>query len=126
MQQPIIFKPDPAAEFFTDEGCFILENANSPLDPDCSVARARVRPGVTTRWHFLEGTAERYLILSGMGKVEIGDLPPTLVEPGDVVIIPPGAPQRIENVGVEDLVFYCICTPRFLVERYFEVENPIS
>ena len=40
-------------------------------------------------------------------------IPPTEVGPGDIVLIPAGTPQRIRNPGDEDLVFYCICTPRF-------------
>lgn len=41
-----------------------------------SVARARVEPGRTTRWHRLEGIDERYLILEGCGLVEVDEQPP--------------------------------------------------
>jgi mannose-6-phosphate isomerase-like protein (cupin superfamily) len=37
-------------------------------------------------------------------------------------VIPAGAPQRIENVGEQDLVFYCICSPAFEQERYEALE----
>jgi len=50
----------PEAEFYTAEGCYINELSNSDADPEASIARARVRPGVTTRWHCLAGTTERY------------------------------------------------------------------
>lgn len=116
---------DPAAEFFTEEGCFILELSNSDADPDVSIARARVRSGVTTRWHRLAGIAERYVILSGAGRVEVGDLPAEEVGPGDVVLIPPGCRQRIACVGDEDLVFLAICTPRFRPEAYEDMD-PVS
>jgi mannose-6-phosphate isomerase-like protein (cupin superfamily) len=105
---------DPSKEFPTEENCFILEVSNDARDPDVSIARARVRPGVTTAWHRLEGIVERYVIVRGKGRVEIGDLPPTIVGEGDVVRIPPNVPQRITNVGDEDLVFFCVCTPRFM------------
>lgn len=117
-----IRSPDPAAESFTPENCHVLELANLPGDPDCSIARARVEPGATTRWHRLAGTAERYVILAGRGRAEIGDLPPREVAPGDVVLIPPGCPQRIANVGPGDLVFLAICTPRFRPERYEDID----
>jgi mannose-6-phosphate isomerase-like protein (cupin superfamily) len=40
------------------------------------------------------------------------------VSAGDVVIIPPGARQRIANTGPADLRFLALCTPRFRPENY--------
>ena len=115
--------PDPSAEFPTGERCHILELSNAPGDPDLSIARARVEPGATTRWHRLAGVAERYVILAGRGRAEIGDLPPRAVAPGDVVLIPPGVRQRIANTGHDDLVFLAICTPRFRPEHYADIDS---
>jgi len=111
-----------AAEFYTDERCYINELANTDADPAASIAQARVRTGVTTRWHRLAGIAERYVILSGSGRVEVGDLPPQEVGPGDVVLIPPGCRQRIACLGDEELVFLAICTPRFRYEAYEDID----
>ena len=36
----------------------------------------------------------------------------------DHVRIPANTPQRIANVGDVDLVFYCVCTPRFVQSAY--------
>ncbi|KAA3628190.1 MAG: cupin domain-containing protein [Proteobacteria bacterium] len=108
-------------EYFIEEGCFILELANSAEDPQLSIARARVIPGVATRWHRLRDTAERYLILEGTGSVEVGEDSPRNVSPGDVVLIPPMMRQRITNTGDIDLVFLALCTPRFLPENYESV-----
>ena len=107
-----IFPFDPP-EFFTPEGCYILELSNSAEDPAASIARARVAPGATTRWHRVRDTVERYIILEGEGHVEVGGLLPREVNPGDVVLIPPDCRQRITNTGARDLVFFCVCTPRF-------------
>jgi mannose-6-phosphate isomerase-like protein (cupin superfamily) len=112
----------PESEFYTDEGCFIIELANTDADPAASIARARVRPGFTTRWHRLKGTAERYVLLSGRGRVEVGDLPPEDVFPGDVVFIPPDIRQRITNLDNEDLIFLAVCTPRFRPEVYEDID----
>ena len=112
MENPLDLKT-PAAEIWTEERCFITELANTPADPDCSIARARVEPGGITRWHRLAGVIERYVILSGCGRAEIGDRPPREVGPGDAVLIPAGCRQRIANTGDVDLVFLAICTPRF-------------
>lgn len=120
--QPAVFRANPASEFFTPELCFISELSNSANDSAASIARARVAPGVTTRWHRLKDTAERYVILEGHGRVEVGDLAPQEVGPGDVVLIPPLCRQRIANTGSTDLVFLAICTPRFRPECYEDVD----
>jgi len=112
----------PEAEFYTAEGCFINELSNIDADPEASIARARVRPGVTTRWHRVLGATERYVLVSGAGKVEVGNLPAQHVAPGDVVLIPPGCRQRITCLGNEDLIFLAICTPRFRPEAYEDVD----
>ena len=114
---------NPVAEFYTPEGCYINELSNTEADPDASIARARVRPGVTTRWHRLEATTERYVILEGVGRVEVGNLPPQAVGPGDVVLIPPSCRQRITNLGGQDLIFLAICTPRFRPEAYEDIDG---
>lgn len=117
-----IRRMNPVAEFYTPERCYINELSNIAADPDASIARARVRPGVTTRWHRLKATTERYVILEGTGRVEVGSLPPQEVGPGDVVLIPPSCRQRITNLGGEDLVFLAICTPRFQPEAYEDID----
>lgn len=121
--EPEIRHPDKADEFFTGEHCFILESSNTAEDPAVSIARARVAPGVTTAWHRLDGVVERYLLVEGRGRVEVGELPPEEVGPGDVVRIPAGVRQRITNLGEGDLVFYAICSPRFEPDCYVDLEG---
>lgn len=122
MLQPKIVNYDETTEFSTPERCHIVEISNIPDDEAVSIARARVEPGVTTAWHRLNGVAERYIIVSGTGQVEIGDLGPTEVVAGDVVIIPPDMRQRITNTGEVDLVFYAVCSPRFTSACYVSLE----
>ena len=122
--KPQILTIDRGIEVYTPERCYIIELANIPDDPDASVALARVVPGITTRWHRLVGTIERYVIIEGRGRVEVGDLPPREIAAGDVVIIPALCRQRITNVGTHDLTFLAICTPRFQQKNYEDVENP--
>jgi len=110
-------------EFYTPEKCHIAELSNSADDPDLSIARARVEPGITTRWHRLHDTGERYFILQGTGRVEIGDLPPKDVKVGDIVIIPPLSRQRITNTGPSDLIFLALCTPRYQEGVYEDIED---
>ena len=118
MSKPQLLRADPAAEYFTEERCHILELSNSALDPDVSIARARVEPGVTTRTHRVAGTVERYVILEGQGQLHVDGLPEQTVMSGDVVVIPAGVAQAISNTGEADLVFLCICNPRFEWHNY--------
>ena len=113
-----ILRPDEADEYDTEERCFILELSNAASDEALSIARARVEPGVTTAWHRVIDTTERYVILDGTGRVEVEGLAPQAVGAGDVVIIPPGVRQRIANTGAVDLVFLALCTPRFRPDNY--------
>jgi mannose-6-phosphate isomerase-like protein (cupin superfamily) len=112
-----------AVEYFFKEGCFITEWWNRPEDGAVSLARVRVERGKATRRHRLKETVERYLILEGKGRVEIGEETPAEVGPGDVVFIPAGVAQKIENLGEEDLVFLVLCTPRFTEDRYEDLEE---
>lgn len=117
-----IHRVDPASEQLTEERCHILELANHDGDPALSIARARVEPGVCTRWHRLRGISERYLILEGEGLVEVGAMAAQTVGPGDVVLIAPSERQRIRNSGPRDLVFLALCTPRFRWDAYEDVD----
>ena len=126
-KRPMILRGATSQEYWFEEGCHITEWLNSPDDPGLSVARARVAPGVTTRLHRLVGVAERYVVLSGEGRVELVGADSAMasadhfvsdIEPGDVVVIPPGVAQRVTNIGEQDLVFLALCTPRFTRAAY--------
>jgi mannose-6-phosphate isomerase-like protein (cupin superfamily) len=110
--------PDPGKEYLSSEGCRILETWNTDSDPAVSVARARVAAGITTQLHRLHGVTERYVILSGSGVARVGTRAPARVNAGDIVSIPAEVSQQITNDGTIDLVFYCICTPRFIPACY--------
>jgi len=120
--QILVQHPDDADEYYFKEGCFILELLNSEKDPEVSIARARVSPGVSTRKHALRGTTERYVILSGEGRVSIDGVDTTM-HTGSVAVIPAGVCQSIKNTGAEDLVFLAICSPRFTLECYQDLER---
>ena len=115
-------EPKPGLrETWTRERCFLSELLNDPALPDVSVARARVEPGVTTERHALT-VLEWYVIESGEGRMQLGDDPPFAVGPGDSVRIPAHCEQQITNTGDEDLLFFCVCVPRFEVSCYLPCE----
>jgi mannose-6-phosphate isomerase-like protein (cupin superfamily) len=121
--QAKILRHDAAKEYFFQEGCYINELSNHQGDSALSIARARVEPGITTQLHRLNRSTERYCIISGKGQVEIEGLAVQSVSVGDVVIIPPGASQRITNTSDDDLVFLALCTPRFEPDDYHALDQ---
>ena len=117
--QPKIVKADTLKPYLTPEHCYIAENFS---DKDVSIAVATVKPSVTTKAHHLKGIQEIYIITCGEGKVTFSGSQPRLVSAGDVIVIPADASQKITNTGQTDLVFYCVCTPRFTESCYFDDE----
>lgn len=120
--EPQIQRTDESKEFYTEERCHILELSNTDSDTGLSIARVRVEPGMTTAWHSIIDTAERYIILSGIGRVEVEGMEAKDVQQNDVVIIPASAKQRITNTSDTDLIFLAVCTPRFEQARYQHLE----
>ena len=123
MNKALISRYSPESEFLTPERCYINELANTLDDEDCSIAVARVPPGTTTELHSLRSVVERYVIIEGEGWAEI-DGRETRVGRFDVVSIPAGRSQRITNTTTRDLLFLCVCTPRFTPEVYDRLEGP--
>ena len=121
--QPSIKKFSLTGEYYFHEGCYITEISNSQDDPNLSIARARVEPGVHTELHYLKDTVERYVILQGEGLVEVGSLLRKSVSIYDVIIIPPNCSQRITNTGSEDLLFLAICSPKFKNDAYKQLND---
>ena len=116
-----IVRSDSRNEKYLDERCFITEILNTESHSDISIAKARVLPGITTALHKVKYTSEKYYILSGTGEVEIDGVISGQVKSGDLVLIPQNITQRIKNTGADDLIFLCVCTPRFEPENYEEV-----
>ncbi len=108
-------------EVWTEERCWIAELLNDPAIPDVSLARCRVEPGVTTQLHRL-AVREWYVIEAGTGTVRVGDAVPRPIAAGDVVEIPAGVSQQVTSTGPIDLVFQCICLPRFTPACYESLE----
>lgn len=108
-------------EVWTEERCWITELLNEPGVPDVSLARCRVEPGVTTQRHRLS-VREWYVVEEGRGLMEVGGGEPRPIGPGDVVEIPAATAQRVTNTGARDLVFQCVCLPRFTPGCYESLE----
>ncbi len=99
----------------------MTELLNHPSEPNVSLALGRVEPGVTTQLHSLS-VDERYVVYQGRAMMEVGGGPPYEIGPGDCVRIPAHISQRCTNIGDEDFIIYCVCTPRFTPECYKNLE----
>jgi mannose-6-phosphate isomerase-like protein (cupin superfamily) len=114
----------PPVETWTEERCWITELLNEARLDEVSVARCRVEPGVTTALHALS-VREWYVIESGVGRMRLGKTGENeeyRVQAGDTVAIPAGCPQQIANIGAGDLLFLCVCVPRFTNASYTTLE----
>ncbi|MFQ6005054.1 MAG: cupin domain-containing protein [Woeseia sp.] len=121
MHNSIVKGGSPRDEVWTGERCFIKELMNDPAIPEVSLAQCRVPPGTTTQLHRLS-VDEWYVINQGSGLMEVGSDTPFEVCPGDTIAIPAGVSQRITNTGESDLVFHCVCIPRFRSDSYESLE----
>lgn len=76
-----------------------------------SLAEATLAPGAGTRRHYHARTEEIYVVLGGSGRMEV-DGDERDVEPGDAILIPPGAWHEIKAADAE-LRFLCCCAPQY-------------
>jgi len=109
-------QPCTISEQYFDERLYAAEYINIDAIPEFSLARCRVEPGVTTQLHHLS-VNEWYVVESGEGRMELDSVEED-VAAGAIVQIPKGVNQRITNTGGEDLIFFCVCLPRFTPEVY--------
>jgi len=109
-----IVNRNQSAPFITKDGSTIrslLDRTNSSA-ANQSLAEASVPPGGATALHRHPKTEEIYYILSGAGRMQLGDETRD-VGPLDAILIPPGTRHTIANTGSEPLVFLCCCAPPY-------------
>lgn len=99
-------------KFSANDGCDIqelLHPANDLVDIPYSIAIASVQAGKRSYKHRLE-QSEVYFILSGSGIMHMNDKEKGLQQ-GDVVLIPAGSVQWLENTGEDEIQFMAIVSP---------------
>lgn len=89
----------------------ILDWTNSTATNQ-SLAEATLPPGAETEEHSHARSEEFYYVLRGRGLMTL-QAERREVEAGDGILIPPGIPHRIGNIGQEPLVFLCCCSPPY-------------
>ena len=99
-------------EFTANDGCHIrelLHPENDPVNLPYSIAIASVGNNKNTYKHVLI-QAEVYYILAGHGLMHIDD-EMREIKQGDVILIPPGSIQWLENNGDTEIWFMAIVSP---------------
>ena len=110
---------DRAEPFVTADGSTIRElfGAASVAARNQSLAEASLDPGRSTERHYHAETEEIYFVLEGSGEMELdGDR--RRVQPGDAILIAPGAWHQI-TAGEGPLRFLCCCAPAYRHEDTF-------
>lgn len=93
----------------------LISPIGDPVTTHYSIALARLPKRDKSLPHRLKSSSEVYIIIEGEGIMHIDDESAS-VSAGQLVYIPPGALQHIENTGGSDLVFYCIVSPPWRME----------
>ncbi len=75
-----------------------------------SIAFAELEPGAASLPHRLRGSSEVYIVIEGAGIAHLDGQPQPL-QSGELLLIPAGAEQFIENTGTGHLRFICIVAP---------------
>jgi mannose-6-phosphate isomerase-like protein (cupin superfamily) len=92
----------------------LLHPDRDPAEIRYSLAVAWLASGARSRAHKLK-TSEVYYLVRGTGVMHIGD-DAAKVTAGDLVYMPPGSVQWLENSGKEGIEFLCIVDPAWRPE----------
>jgi len=108
---------DRLVAFVTLDGSSIRELAGPAWTAvrNQSLAEATLPPGGETAEHYHPKAEELYYLTSGCGRLRLGE-EEAEVRAGDCVVIPPGTPHKLFNVGPDPLVLLCCCAPAYADE----------
>ena len=112
--------------YITRDGSSIRELLH-PMAHDAvrqqSLAEATLEPGQSTARHRHRHSEEIYHILSGSGRMTLGD-DSFEVNPGDSIVISPGRLHSLHNHGQQPLVLLCCCSPPYSHDDTELVDEP--
>jgi mannose-6-phosphate isomerase-like protein (cupin superfamily) len=105
---------EQSESFITVDGSSIREVAHPAWTAarHQSLAEATLDPGGETAEHYHPNAEELYFFVAGDGRMRLGD-EEDAVRSGDCVVIPPGTPHKLWNVGETPLVLLCCCAPAY-------------
>ena len=94
----------------------ILHPKNEPLAIPYSLAYGSLAVGGRSLKHKLEKSEEVFIILEGMAKAVVAGTEQNLSK-GDVLLVPAGAEQHLENIGNVPVQFLCVVSPPWKKEE---------
>ncbi len=100
--------------YITKDGSLVRELMHPATHKNAkqSLAQAIIPMGTRTRLHRHIHSEELYHITSGRGRMTLAD-EVFNVSAGDTLCIKPGISHCIENMGDQDLVVLCCCSPAY-------------
>lgn len=98
-----------------------LHPKNDAVNISYSIAFAELEPGTSSLPHILQTRSEVYLVLEGEGVAYL-DGQAQQIQKNDLILIPEGVEQYIENVGSSTLKFICIVSPPWAKEDEIVME----
>ncbi len=100
--------------YVTKDGSIIREllHPNSSATCNQSLAEAIVEVGQTTVLHCHNLTEEIYHITQGVGLMRLSETTFS-VAVGDSIVIKPGTPHNITNIGADSLKILCASSPAY-------------
>ena len=84
-------------------------------EPNYKLKRIEVNPGKRLSYQFHNKRSETWVIIEGIAVITINDVAKEYLE-GQTVIIPQGYKHRIENIGLNKLVFIEVQTGKYFGE----------
>jgi quercetin dioxygenase-like cupin family protein len=81
------------------------------------VGTTAVEPGFTSNAHKHDTQEEIFYCLAGTGELRVDDVGVPM-EPGDVLLIPPGKTHQVVNLGKDVFKLLAIVSPYFVKEKF--------
>jgi mannose-6-phosphate isomerase-like protein (cupin superfamily) len=94
----------------------LVDRTTAPVS-QCSLAEETLPPGRTVTRHHHEVLEEIYLIVSGLGRMKVGD-EEREVRAGDAIFIPRLMPHELTNTGNESMRIVLVCGPAYFHEDH--------
>jgi len=108
----------------TPSGEIIAEMIGNAVGDDVnhSLARIVIPKGKSSNLHYHKVTEETYFILKGEAEMKVNGKEFKLI-PGQACYLAPGEIHQVYNKSDADLVFLAFCSPAWVPEDSFEVEE---
>ena len=94
----------------------LIDRTTAPVS-QCSLAEETLPPGKTVLRHHHEVIEEIYYILSGTGRMRLGE-DERIVGSGDAIFIPRETPHELTNTGSEPMRIILACGPAYFHEDH--------